>query len=138
MAIDEDFEQEEPSFIQSAPAPVLRAGFVGREEILATIKHHLLQRQHVCLYGDQGIGKTAILEEVVRWLREKKPELRFLHVIYDTPFKNFLFVLAHGLHKLGLFKHPFIGDDEMATLKWRQIAKRTRTLAAHKLSMAVG
>src|SRR6266511_595382 len=132
METAQETEQEERPSTQA-----LFTAFVGREEILDTIKRHLLKGQHVCLYGDRGIGKTAIVEEVVRWLREEKPGLRFIHVADEMTFKNLLVSLARGLHELGLFRHPLIGPDEIADLEWRQISKRTRALTLHELGSAV-
>jgi hypothetical protein len=132
METEEARDPEETTSPQALPT-----AFVGREEILDTIKRHLLKGQHVCLYGDRGIGKTAIVEEVVRWLREEKPGLRFIHVADEMTFKNLLVALARGLHELGLFRHPLIGPDEIADLEWRQISKRTRALTLHELGSAV-
>ncbi len=112
--VKQEAEQEERPSTQAPPI-----AFVGREEVLDTIKRHLLKGQHVCLYGDRGIGKTAIVEETVRWLREEKPGLRFIHVADEMTFKNLLVSLARGLHELGLFRHPLIGPDEIADLEWR-------------------
>lgn len=111
--------------------------FVGRDEILDTVQQHLLKGQHVCLYGDRGIGKTAIVEEVVRWLRDEKPGLRAVHVADEMTFKNLLVQLAKELHELGLFRHPLISPDEMEELEWSQISKRTRALTLHELGSAV-
>lgn len=132
METEQDAEMEE-----TLSAQVPSTAFVGREEILDTIKRHLLKGQHVCLVGDRGIGKTAIIEEVVRWLREEKPGLRLIHVADEMTFKNLLVSLARGLHELGLFRHPLIGPDEIADLEWRQISKRTRALTLHELGSAV-
>ena len=103
---EQDTEREERSSTQAPPTT-----FVGREEILDTIKRHLLKGQHVCINGDRGIGKTAIIEEIVRFLREEKPGLRFIHLADEMTFKNLLVSLARGLHELGLFRHPLIGPD---------------------------
>jgi energy-coupling factor transporter ATP-binding protein EcfA2 len=130
-AIQEVEQEESPS--TQAPSTT----FVGREEILDTIKLHLLKGQHVCLNGDRGIGKTAIIEETVRWLQEEKPGLRLIHVADEMTFKNLLVSLARGLHELGLFRHPLIGPDEIADLEWRQISKRTRALTLYELGSAV-
>jgi hypothetical protein len=46
---EQEAEREERPSTQSLPT-----SFVGREEILDTIKRHLLKGQHVCLYGDHG------------------------------------------------------------------------------------
>lgn len=132
METAQETEQEESASIQTPPSV-----FVGREDILDTIKRHLLKGQHVCLNGDRGIGKTAIIEEVVRWLREEKSGLRFIHVADEMTFKNLLVSLARGLHDLGLFRHPLIGPDEIADLEWRQISKRTRALTLYELGSAV-
>jgi hypothetical protein len=132
METEEAREQEEPTSLQT-PSPT----FVGREEIFASLQHHLLKGQHVALFGDRGIGKTAIVEEVVRWLREEKPGLRFIHVADEMTFKNLLVAIAKGLHEQGLFRHPLIGPDEIADLEWRQISKRTRALTLHELGSAV-
>lgn len=133
MEITQDVEREERIPADKTPS----VAFVGREEILDTIKRHLLKGQHVCLYGDRGIGKTAIVEETVRWLREEKPGLRFVHVADEMTFKNLLVSLARGLYELGLFRHPLIGADEIADLEWRQISKRTRALTLHELGSTV-
>lgn len=125
-------EREDTSSAHTRPVP-----FVGRGEILDTVKQHLLKGQHVCLYGDRGIGKTAIIEEVVRWLREEKPGLRIIHVADEMTFKNLLVHLAKELHELGLFRHPLISPDEMETVEWPQISKRTRALTLHELGSAV-
>jgi len=111
--------------------------FIGRVEILDTVKQHLLKGQHVCLYGDRGIGKTGIIEEVVRWLRDEKPGLRVVHVADEMTFKNLLVQIAKELHELGFFRHPLISPDEMAELEWPQISKRTRALTLHELGSAV-
>jgi len=132
METEQEVEQEE-HFSTQAPSPA----FVGREDILASLQRHLLKGQHVCLYGDRGIGKTAIVEEVVRWLREEKPGLRFIYIADEMTFKSLLVALATGLHELGLFRHPLIGPDEIADLDWRQISKRTRALTLHELGSAV-
>jgi hypothetical protein len=132
METEEAHEQEETSSLHP-PSPA----FIGREDILASLQRHLLKGQHVCLYGDRGIGKTAIVEEIVRWLGEEKPGLRFIHVADEMTFKNLLVTLARGLHELGLFRHPLIGPDEIADLEWRQISKRTRSLTLHELGSAV-
>lgn len=132
METEQDVEREET---RSPHSPF--SAFVGRDDILDTIRRHLLKGQHVCLVGDRGIGKTAIIEEVVRWLREEKPGLRFIHVADEMTFKNLLVSLARGLHELGLFRHPLIGPDEIADLEWRQISKRTRALTLHELGSAV-
>jgi AAA ATPase-like protein len=132
MEAEQDVGWEENPPIQ-APSPT----FIGREEILASLQRHLLKGQHVALFGDRGIGKTAIVEEVVRWLREEKPGLRFIHVADEMTFKNLLVAVAKGLHELGLFRHPLIGPDEIADLEWRQISKRTRSLTLHELGSAV-
>jgi MoxR-like ATPase len=102
-ATEQDTDQEEHSSTQP-PTPT----FVGREEIVASLQRLLLKGQHACLTGDRGIGKTAILEAIVRWLREEKPGLRFIHVADEMTFKNLLVSLARGLHELGLFRHPLI------------------------------
>jgi energy-coupling factor transporter ATP-binding protein EcfA2 len=125
--------EQEGSASTQAPSAV----FVGREDILDTVKRHVLKGQHVCLTGDRGIGKTAIIEKIVRFLREEKPGLRFIHVADEMTFKNLLVSLARGLHELGLFRHPLIGPDEIADLEWRQISKRTRALTLHELGSAV-
>ncbi len=130
LAQDDDRED-------TSSTPTRPASFVGRVEILDTVKQHLLKGQHVCLYGDRGIGKTGIVEEVVRWLREEKPGLRVVHVADEMTFKNLLVQLAKELHELGLFRHPLISPDEMETLKWPQISKRTRALTLHELGSAV-
>jgi energy-coupling factor transporter ATP-binding protein EcfA2 len=132
METAQEPEQEEQSSAQAPPA-----SFVGREEILDTVKRHLLKGQHVCLYGDRGIGKTAVVGEVVRWLRAEKPGLRLIHIADEMTFKNLLVQLARELHGLGLFQHPLIPPDEMATLGWPQISKRTRALTLHELGSAV-
>ncbi|MSQ48540.1 MAG: ATP-binding protein [Deltaproteobacteria bacterium] len=132
METTQDTEQEETT---SPHAPF--TAFVGREEIVDDIKRHLLKGQHVCLSGDRGIGKTAIVEEIVRFLREERPGLRFLHLADEMTFKNLLVSLARGLHELRLFRHPLIGPDEIADLEWRQISKRTRALTLHELGAAV-
>jgi hypothetical protein len=132
MEAEQDVGWEENPPIQ-APSPT----FIGREEILASLQRHLLKGQHVALFGDRGIGKTAIVEEVVHWLREEKPGLRFIHVADEMTFKNLLVAVAKGLHELGLFRHPLIGPDEIADLEWRQISKRTRSLRLHELGSAV-
>ena len=132
METAQETEQEERPSTQARST-----AFVGREEILDTIKRHLLKGQHVCINGDRGIGKTAIIEEIVRFLREEKPGLRFIHVADEMTFKNLLVALARGLHELGLFRHPLIGPDEIADLEWRQISKRTRALTLHELGSAV-
>jgi hypothetical protein len=133
METEDARESEEATFPQSSTS----TAFVGRSEILDTIKRHLLKGQHVCLNGDRGIGKTAIIEEVIRWLREENPGLRFIHVADEMTFKNLLVSLARGLHELGIFRHPLIGPDEIADLEWRQISKRTRALTLHELGSAV-
>lgn len=130
-ATQEPEPKEHPS--TQAPSPT----FIGRTPILDTVKQHLLKGQHVCLYGDRGIGKTAITEEVVRWLRDEKPGLRVIHLADEMTFKNLLVQLARELHELGLFTHPLISPDEMATLEWPQISKRTRALTLHELGSAV-
>lgn len=127
-----DDEREDTSSTHPRSAP-----FVGREEILASVKEHLLKGQHVCLYGDRGIGKTAIVEEVARWLQEEKPGLRVVHVADEMTFKNLLVQLAKELHELGIFRHPLISPDEMEELEWTQISKRTRALTLHELGSAV-
>ena len=132
MEGEEGFEQGAASSTVGAPSV-----FVGREDIVDDIKRHLLKGQHVCLVGDRGIGKTAIIEEVVRWLHEEKPGLRFIHVADEMTFKNLLVSLARDLHDLGLFRHPLIGPDEIADLEWRQISKRTRALTLYELGSAV-
>lgn len=132
METTQDTEQEERSSTQAPPA-----AFVGREEIVDDIKRHLLKGQHVCLSGDRGIGKTAIVEEIVRFLRAERPGLRFLHLADEMTFKNVLVALARGLHELRLFRHPLIGTDEIADLEWPQISKRTRALTLHELGSAV-
>lgn len=132
MEVEEGFEQGAASSTVGAPSV-----FVGREDIVDDIKRHLLKGQHVCLVGDRGIGKTAIVEEVVRWLHEEKPSLRFIHIADEMTFKNLLVSLARGLHELGLFRHPLIGPDEIIDLEWRQISKRTRALTLHELASAV-
>lgn len=140
MEAVQDGEREEASSTQSsssAPSPALKVSFVGREEILATIKAHLAKGQHVCLHGDRGIGKSAIIEEVVRWLREEKPGLRVVHVPDEMTFKNLLVYLARELHELGLFRHPLIPADEMERLGWPHISKRTRALTLYELGSAV-
>ena len=124
-------QEEQPSTQALAPT------FIGRSALLDSIKQHLLKGQHVCLHGDRGIGKTAITEEVVRWLREEKPGLRVLHLADEMTFKNLLIQLARELHELGLFTHPLISPNEMATLEWPQISKRTRALTLHELGSAV-
>lgn len=129
---EQDTKREGRSFSQSSPT-----AFVGREDILDTVKEHLLKGQHVCLYGDRGIGKTAITEEVVLWLKEEKPNLRFIHVADEMTFKNLLVALARELHELGIFRHPLISPDEIETLGWPQISKRTRALTLHELGSAV-
>lgn len=128
----QNVEREEPLANQ-----IITTTFIGRSSILDTAKQHLLKGQHVCLYGDRGIGKTAITEEVVRWLREEKPGLRVIHLADEMTFKNLLIQLVKELHELGLFNHPLIPPDEMATLKWPQISKRTRALTLHELGSAV-
>lgn len=35
--------------------------FVGRLDILDTVKQHLLKGQYVCRYGDRGVGNTVKL-----------------------------------------------------------------------------
>jgi hypothetical protein len=132
METAQDVEREETLSTQAPPT-----AFVGRSEILDTVKQHLLKGQHVCLYGDRGIGKTAITEEIVLWLKEEKPNLRFIHVSDEMTFKNLLVQLARELHGLGLFRHPLISPEEMATLGWSQISKRTRALTLHELGSAV-
>jgi energy-coupling factor transporter ATP-binding protein EcfA2 len=128
----QDAEREETRFAQVRPTP-----FVGRGEILATVKTHLLKGQHVCIFGDRGIGKTAIVEEMARWLREEKPGLRVVHIADEMTFKNLLVQLAKELHELGLFRHPLIPPEEMERLGWTQISKRTRALTLHELGSAV-
>lgn len=132
MDASSDVEHDEHSSSQAATPT-----FVGRGEILDTVKQHLLKGQHVCLYGDRGIGKTAIVEEVVRWLRDEKAGLRVVHVADEMTFKNLLVQLAKELHELGLFRHPLISPDEMEELEWPQISKRTRALTLHELGSAV-
>jgi hypothetical protein len=132
MQATQEVEQEEqPSTKNSAPA------FIGRSDILDTVKQHLLKGQHVCLYGDRGIGKTAITEEFVRWLRAEKPGLRVIHLADEMTFKNLLVQLARELHELGIFRHPLISPDEMEELEWPQISKRTRALTLHELGSTV-
>jgi MoxR-like ATPase len=132
METAQELEQEERLSSQ-----VASPAFIGRSDILDTVKQHLLKGQHVCLYGDRGIGKTAITEEVVRWLREEKPGLRVIHLADEMTFKNLLVALARELHELGIFRHPLIAPDEMGTLGWPQISKRTRALTLHELGSAV-
>jgi ABC-type transporter Mla maintaining outer membrane lipid asymmetry ATPase subunit MlaF len=108
---DQDIQQEGQSSTQAR-----MISFIGRAPILDSVKQHLLKGQHVCLYGDRGIGKTAITEEVVRWLRTEKPSLRVIHLADEMTFKIRLERFARELHELGLFKHPLIPPDEMATL----------------------
>lgn len=133
-APDDTYETIHEENTTSDKSPPL---FVGREEILTSVQRLLLKGQHACLNGDRGIGKTAIVEEVVRWLREEQPALRFVHVADEMTFKNLLVSLARGLHEHGLFRHPIIGPDEMADLEWPQISKRTRALTLHELGSAV-
>jgi hypothetical protein len=132
METIQEIEQEGHS---STQAPV--TAFVGREDILDTVKQHLLKGQHVCLYGDRGIGKTAITEEVVRWLRAERPGLRVVHLADEMTFKNLLVSLARELHELGIFRHPLISPEETATLRWPKISKRTRALTLQELGSAV-
>jgi AAA ATPase-like protein len=132
MEAEEVLEQKAAASPDHAPAV-----FVGREDIVDDIKRYLLRGQHVCLTGDRGIGKTAIIEEIVCWCREEKPTLRVIHVADEMTFKNLLVSLARGLHELGIFHHPLIGPDEIAALEWRQISKRTRALTLHELGSAV-
>jgi len=132
MEATPEVDQEEQASTQTTAT-----AFVGRSDILDTVKQHLLKGQHVCLYGDRGIGKTAITEEIVLWLKEEKPNLRFIHVSDEMTFKNLLVQLARELHGLGLFRHPLISPEEMATLGWSQISKRTRALTLHELGSAV-
>jgi MoxR-like ATPase len=132
METTPEFDPEEEPSTNVSPTT-----FIGRAPILDTIKQHLLKGQHVCLYGDRGIGKTAITEEVVRWLRVEKPSLRVIHLADEMTFKIRLERLARELHELGLFNHPLIPPDEMATLKWSQISKRTHVLTLHELGAAV-
>jgi MoxR-like ATPase len=115
MDTAQDTEQHSTSS-SHVPLPT----FVGRVEILDTIKQHVLKGQHVCVEGDRGIGKTAITEEIVRWLRDEKPGLRVIHSADEMTFKNLLVQLAKALHELGLFRHPLISPDEMETLEWPQ------------------
>ncbi len=42
------------------PTQAPSTAFVGREEILDAVKHHLLKGQHVYLYGDRGIGGDGV------------------------------------------------------------------------------
>jgi hypothetical protein len=111
--------------------------FIGREALLDEIKRHLLKGQHVALYGDRGIGKTAVVERIVQWLREERPQVRFVHVADEMTFKDLLVVLARELHALKLFRHPLIPDEEIREIEWPQISKKTKALALRELAAAI-
>jgi tetratricopeptide (TPR) repeat protein len=48
------------------PAPSVNAPLIGRDHLLESLRDVMLQRQHVVLVGDPGIGKTAIALELMR------------------------------------------------------------------------
>lgn len=48
------------------PAPSINAPLIGRDHLLESLRDVMLQRQHIILVGDAGIGKTAIALELMR------------------------------------------------------------------------
>jgi len=48
------------------PAPSVNAPLIGRDYLLESLRDAMLQRQHVVLVGEAGIGKTAIALELMR------------------------------------------------------------------------
>lgn len=48
------------------PAPSVNAPLIGRDDVLESLRDVMLQRQHIVLVGDPGIGKTAIALELMR------------------------------------------------------------------------
>lgn len=49
-----------------ASSPSVNAPLIGRDHLLESLRDVMLQRQHVVLTGDAGIGKTAIALELMR------------------------------------------------------------------------
>lgn len=48
------------------PAPSVNAPLIGRDYLLESLRDVMLQRHHVVLVGEPGIGKTAIALELMR------------------------------------------------------------------------
>jgi hypothetical protein len=119
-------------------SPLLRTPlFVARTEILDVVQRHLWADQNVCLYGERGIGKTALMEEIARWLREEKPEVRLLQIVYQTPFTDVLLALVRELHRLGLFAFSSIVDDSVVYEDREDVVERAQALPLEQLHAAV-
>ena len=110
--------------------------FVGREEILSTLWELALKGRNTLLWGEHGMGKSAILERLYRGLREGG-EVKVLFVEDSRNLKPILMSLAQQLHAYGLFSHPHLSDGAVRGMTWRKLLPKVRGLGVPDLARAV-
>lgn len=93
----------------------------GREGTCKTINKYITDKATICVYGDSGIGKTHLLEHILKGervievtnetLKSKEAALEFIHRVGNS------------------VSHVLMDDPEMDTTGWREIVN---TLTVNK------
>lgn len=110
--------------------------FVGREEILSELWELALKGRHALVYGERGVGKSAILERLYRGLREGG-EVRVVFVPDSRNLKPTLLTIAEQLHAYGLLRHPHLSAVAVKGMTWRKLLPKIRGLGVPELARAV-
>lgn len=110
--------------------------FVGREELLAELWELALKGRHTLVFGEKGVGKSALLERLYRGLKEGG-EVKVLFVEDARNLKPMLISLAQQLHEYRLFQHPYLSDAAVKGMTWRKLLPKVRSLTIPDLARAV-
>ena len=85
---------------QWKPHPTLKAPFIGRENVLATLKHQAGQGGTLLLLGETGQGKTRLLKEFAHQMQDSH---RLVHVVchygeHTLPFAPLIEAIRRAMH----------------------------------------
>jgi hypothetical protein len=127
---------------ETADTPRLRARekyqpvVVGRGRELAELWELALKGRHVVVAGPPGIGKTVLLEMLYRGLASRG-DLPVFRIADSRQFKPALLELAERMRERGIFRHPTLPPEVVASLSWEKLAPKVRSLPIRELAEAV-
>jgi len=98
--------------------------FVGREQELKRICDALKDKKHVLILGEEGLGKTALVNEFIIRALQLNPKQKILLSRQSTSLKNTCIELVECLYR---FHHLYKLPKEMKSLEFYQSGGISRT-----------
>lgn len=128
-------EEAQASVQQQQTTRVYDVDLLGREDEVQTIQDCIKRKKHVLLYGDIGVGKTAILQHVYNLIDQKQGS-RVLYAEYGKSLKELLINLAFQMHEkykdLVAYELTDHGID-LNEADWKSIRKKIKRMTISDL-----